>query len=177
MAQRLVPFYTFYAHPDQDNGERDGLALNHFLFHMDDAEMERRHNYVQWVFPNPDRSKQRDEVAQYDCTPHEYALFKRDAQVMGRVDLAVKKMLRFWGILYVSEECVYVDKHGETRFYDKLVDQDHNQLRFTRMLLFLRGVGRDTLARTLVQMFVDREINGLVNAITWRCWTGVISRR
>lgn len=166
------PFYDFYAKPDTPNGESTNLTFNYFLYSMDDFKMEHTHDYVQWVFPNPRPSKARDKVAQYECKQGEYDLLMSNPVVMRRIEDAISKMLMFWGISYNRVSGVIgVLTADRKRFIKKLVNNaDHNQLRFTRMLIFLRCIHRDDLAHMLFGLFRTMGFDTDVNNYTWNFW-------
>ena len=141
-------FYDFYSYPKRS--VQGGLTLDSFLNAMGDDALERTHDYIQWVFPNPFPSRQQRHVAQYPCTKEQYDLFKEDSSVMALVHLAVAKILAFWGIAYTPNRTDSLRIHAKAIFRAKLLRQNHNQLRFTRLIVFLRCVGLDTLANALV---------------------------
>jgi hypothetical protein len=165
------PYYDFYKQPDVSNGEEDGLSFNQFLHEMDDSKMEHKHNYVQWVFPNPIPSRVQKRVARQPCTDEEYRRFMSDTIVMERVEAAITKMLRFWGITYDQRTgYIAIKQCNSDRFIEKLGVQNHNQLRFTRMLIFLQCIERHSLAHTLFGFFSARWIPIRINADSWNAW-------
>jgi hypothetical protein len=163
-------FYSFYCNPDTRNSD-NGTSFNYFLYSMNDLDMEKKHDYVQWVFPNPEPSKAQDEIAQYECKPEEYALLMGNPVVMRRIEDAISKMLMFWGISYNRvSNVIGVLPADRNRFIKKLVKADHNQLRFTRMLIFLRHIHRDDLAHMLFGLFRAMWLEMDVNNYTWNFW-------
>ena len=166
------PFYDFYAKPDTPNGESTKLTFNHFLYSMDDHDMEYDHDYVQWVFPNPHPSQQRPDTAQFECTEKEYQRFMADPIVMTRVEAAITKMLKFWGITYNRHTHLLVIHQKDSKlFCEKLIRTDHNQSRFTRLLTFLRCIHREAFAQSLVYLFYDPWVPRYkINDRSWRIW-------
>ena len=177
IATSSFPFYDFYANPDVPNGEITQLTFHHFLYNMKDLDMEEHHDYVQWVFPTPKPSKQRPKTAQFDCTRDEYRCFRRDTIVMRRVEDAIAKMFMFWGISYNRVSgAIGVLPADRERFIDKLVRENHNQSRFTRMLTFLCCIHRDALAHSLLDLFSARWIGMRVNDLSWTAWHRALGR-
>jgi hypothetical protein len=169
------PFYDFYANPDVPNGEITQLTFHKFLYAMNDSDMEDDHDYVQWVFPTPTKSQQRSGTAQFECTRDEYRCFRRDTIVMRRVEDAIAKMLMFWGISYNRVSGVIgIMEADRERFIRKLVRENHNQSRFTRILTFLRCVHRDALTHSLLYLFSAPWITMRVNDLSWGLWRSAL---
>lgn len=84
-----------------------------------DQQLEDVHDYIQWLFPLPTRS-----AAQPDApvlTGAEIAAIRDDKQVANTLELAARRMLRFY--------------RGTDRW---LTWQDHNHLRITRIIKSLK---------------------------------------
>jgi hypothetical protein len=163
-------FYNFYAKPDTPN--MNGLTFNYFFSRMDFSEMETNHSFIQWVFPSSTISKVQPEAAPFICSPAEYHKIARDPQVMWRVTLAICKVLRFWGITYYLDTGVLVvHRPHSSLFIAKLIDTNHNQLRFTRLLHFLRRIHRDAFAYSLILLFHEPWVpRREINTDTWHIW-------
>jgi hypothetical protein len=143
------PFYDFYKEASVPN--MNGLTLNYFLYEMGHLQMEKKHDYIQWLFPGPTISKMRADAAPFPCTETEYQKMATDRIIMGRIQDAITKVLAFWGITYDEDaQTVKVRKRHEHRFLDVLIlYRDHNQARFTRLITFSRCIGMVDLAEAL----------------------------
>lgn len=111
-----------------------GHSFSDILAFSDD-QLEREHMYIQWLFPNRKLSQMQPGAATEPFTDEAAEEMLDDDIVVARIGLAVQMMLRFWGIQWNGNTVRVVDKE---RFAAKLGRVNHNQLRMTRMLEFLR---------------------------------------
>ena len=110
-----------------------------------DAELEGKHDFIQWIFPMYKLSVMQPDVARHVLTAEAVVAMQHDTGVMVLIEDAVRMMLRFWGMCWEpnTEALVYIE--SERRFYEKLYDGNHNQARMTRMLVFLKCLGYNGL--------------------------------
>ena len=125
------------------------------VLNLDDTGMEHKHGYVQWTFPMKCLSKNQVRAATQVLTDEAIGEMMNDDVIMYRIDQMAGKMLDFWGIRwqYRTEGLVFV--HSRKRFETKLVKTNHNQLRMTRLLVFLSCVGRTVLVRNLKELLLE----------------------
>ncbi|HEX2135151.1 MAG TPA: opioid growth factor receptor-related protein [Microvirga sp.] len=122
--QGTNPLHAFLAGRGTDGR---GRTLERVLAFSDD-ELERVHDYIQWLFPLPTRS-----MAQPDApvlTGDAIEAIKADSQALANLRRAAERMLRF-----------YEATDGWLTF------SDHNHLRITRILKSLRLLAGDNAAR------------------------------
>lgn len=138
-------------------------------------ELERRHDYIQWLFPLRERGV--NWLAPLLTTPEADAM-RGDGLVMTRVLQALRMMLRFYGAeiaytvsashtserkylscsssstlcdarpghVYLHAQLRRTSDHGEwAAQYDNLLRRSHNCLRISRILQFLGEVGLEPL--------------------------------
>jgi len=109
------------------------------VINFDDKKLEKEHGFVQCVFPNPALSKMQPDAATQPFTEEAAQEMLRDPAIVARVRRMVKRMLEFWGMDTNGDADVSIG--NAQRFNAKLRRANHNQLRMTRMLIFLRSMG------------------------------------
>lgn len=133
-------------------GGRDRLGRSHAaILGWDDAALEARHDYIQWLFPLPEPSLAvpgspvltADDVAQLRTSP---AAGTRMADAAARIRL-------FY-----------------TRTDDWLQPHDHNQLRITRIIRSLRLIRGDEAADAFRDFALARAEGSAVNARSLALW-------
>jgi hypothetical protein len=101
------------------------------IINFDDFLLETVHDWVQWVFPLPERSKAQPRSCPI-LASEDIEAFKTDQELRAQVGLAVARFT-----LFLHRTAEWKDKH------------DHNHLRITRVLRFLTLIGMQTEARDL----------------------------
>ncbi len=131
---------------------QDGFSI-HDVLRFSDEELEDKHMYVQWVFPNPTLSKLQPSAARQPLTEDAALELKRDTTASNRALQMVIRMLEFWGMDITDEG--YVRIFNEDRFAAKLQKPDHNQQRMTRMLIFLKCMGWMDLMEAIREVLIE----------------------
>lgn len=139
---RRMEYFRFYK--GQVRTKQGNYSIDDILG-FDDAALESVHTYVQWAFPNAALSRAQPGAASAVFTETAATAMMQDGEVRRKVDAMTRKMLKFWGIVWEFNTEGYAFIEDEGRFRSKLRDGDHNTLRLTRLLSFLRMVGRDEL--------------------------------
>ena len=127
--QGTSPLHAFLAGRGEDGR---GRTLEEVLALSDD-ELERVHDYVQWLFPLPTRSMAQPGAPV--LTGESIEAIRADPQALANLRRAAERMLRFY--------------EGTDGW---LTSSDHNHLRITRILKSLRLLAGDAAARA----FYDR---------------------
>jgi hypothetical protein len=110
----------------------DGMTFTKFMS-MNSDELETTHHYIQWVFPNLQRS--RFNLRSPILTPYMASQLKDHSS---DIQMALDKMIDFFGIgAELDENKISVWARPEW---------DHNQLRISRIITFLRQIGAHSLA-------------------------------
>jgi hypothetical protein len=109
------PLHAFLANIGTDGRSRN---VEEVLTFSDD-ELERVHDYIQWLFPLPTRSSAQPNAPA--LTDGEIAAIRADARALDNLSRATERMLRFY---------------GRTEWW--LTWSDHNHLRISRILQSLR---------------------------------------
>jgi hypothetical protein len=137
------PILAFYRGHGADHA---GRRLTEILG-WDHRRLEMIHDYIQWLFPLPQPS--RFNSAAPLLTDHDIAIFRADPALQQRALDALDRLLDFWGLTRTAADIVRA-KSFAARAPGWLSPANHNHLRLTRVLLFLRLTGLDAQARALL---------------------------
>lgn len=129
-SRQAAPVVAFYASGGMDHR---GRTLRYVLA-QDDDWWEREHDFIQWVFPTPERSMYNAHAP--SLKPADADAMRANATVLENLQLALQRARRFWGL----------DGRGPMRWVRK---GDHNHLRLTRALKSLDALGLTREARQL----------------------------
>ncbi|KAL9602691.1 MAG: hypothetical protein Q9219_001681 [cf. Caloplaca sp. 3 TL-2023] len=188
----LVSFY------DSVNPEPDarGRSLASIL-EWSDAELEYCHDYIQTLFPLPERSPINPNAPIID--EDIYTAFRSNPALRDRLHDALVRMLRFYGFDLVSSSGPSNGEHGEDITQDKegpiftvkpspqflgnskrwLTKYNHNHLRITRIVRSCRVLGLEAEARAFYDALVKaikRQGKGVVSAKTLMFWQRAVER-
>lgn len=178
---RLINFYT---HP---NGSRDyeGRTLSDIL-RFPDYDLERYHDYIQWLFPLPERSPYNPDAPQIDQPTAE--AFRTRLELRSRLHESLVRMLSFYGFeatqysqtgRFKIQEASNIDFQRKSRFW--LRRFDHNHLRITRIIRCLRVLGLEEEAAEFYKALVrvgtpGPEGRGGVSPMTLMFWKRAAKR-
>jgi hypothetical protein len=174
--QKILQFYAA-AIPDHR-----GRYLNEILKWQDD-ELECVHDYIQWLFPLPERSGFNlnapvlDQQAIYE--------FRSRPDLQRNMLASFLRMLAFYG-LEIVESCAPTVRRAPSfaeRSKNWLTASNHNHLRITRILKSMRTLGLETEATALFDCLADiyREESGrafpCISDDTFRFWQHAVTSR
>lgn len=174
------PLLTFYQGCGTD---RRGRLLAGILA-WDDERLELVHDYIQWLFPLPERSGFNPHAP--ILSDQDVAAFTADAALRGRLLDAFRRMLGFYGFALdepadpssgdPAANAPVVRPAGPAsldRIRAWLAPGDHNLLRVTRILRCLHLLGLQPYARAfltaLLHLHGTRAVHP-VNPTTLRYW-------
>ena len=123
----------------------DGLKYNDIL-NYDNKRLEDRHNYIQYLFPLPVKSKYNPDTRVIDQIFINEAII--NMKIRKNIIKSFLRMLNFYGYSYSVKPFDIIDK-GEYKQW--LSRGNHNYLRITRILKFLMLVGMELLAYKFVE--------------------------
>ncbi len=105
---------------------------------QDDLWFEQCHNYIQWLFPNSERSRVTPEAPV--LTPEIIQLFKSDDLLESHLLQSFNRILSFFGLERsdggIQKGANWNDSKQNWSIYDT-----HNNLRITRILKCLNALG------------------------------------
>jgi hypothetical protein len=111
-----------------------------------DARLEMVHDYIQWLFPLPERSGANPSAPVLDA--ESIAAIRGDAQMRGRLRAGFERMLAFYGFALEGDALVEGPRFAAAS-RNWLHAGNHNHLRLTRMLRSLRVLGLEREAMLL----------------------------
>lgn len=178
---QLISFYT------HSNGGRDseGRTLSEIL-RFPDHELEHHHDYIQWLFPLPERSPFNPDAPQINQAIAE--AFRTRLELRNRLRESLVRMLSFYGFevnpnsageKFEIQERTDIDFHRKSRFW--LRQFDHNHLRITRIIRSLRVLGLEDegkeFYKALARVAAPRPgLNGGVSQRTLTFWRRAAKR-
>jgi opioid growth factor receptor-like protein len=114
----------------------------------DDVRLEMVHDYIQWLFPLPERSGANPSGPVLDG--ESIAAIRGDAEMQGRLRAAFERMLAFYGFAPEGDVLVEGPRFAAAS-RNWLHAGNHNHLRLTRILRSLRVLGLEREASLLWQ--------------------------
>jgi len=118
------------------------------VWQMSHAELERTHDYIQWLFPTWVRSKFVPDAPVLDLEIRE--AFLNDEELRSRLLLSLDLMLKFFGLERRDEVIRRSPEFDDLRDHWLTVG-NHNQLRLTRIMLSLWTLGFEPVVQSLHQ--------------------------
>ena len=167
------PILAFYRGEQPDDRGRSLAAVQSW----DDARLEAVHDYVQWLFPLPERSAFNPDAPLLE--PADIAAFQGDAELRGRLLVSLRRMLGFYGLTLderAGEPGVTPAADFAQHARNWLRPGNHNLLRLTRILRCLTLLGLAGHARVLLACLerLDREHAGRIGPVTMRYWRDAV---
>jgi Opioid growth factor receptor (OGFr) conserved region len=170
------PVVTFYS-GGKDNR---GRTLEQIL-EWPDAELEARHDYIQWVFPTeaPSAVNPRAPLV----TTATRAAFQATPALRERLGRALDRLLRFYGMRREADagsgvRVVLDPDRFSQRAPHWLHASNHNHLRLTRIMQSLAALGLGAEARALQRCLLDDVYDGpgseRVSRETYEYWLASI---
>jgi Opioid growth factor receptor (OGFr) conserved region len=167
--RRIIAFYEGSAPDDR------GRFLNE-IQQLDDEQVECVHDFIQWLFPLPERSGANPSAPRLDDAAID--AFHSRPPLREALRQSLNRMLAFYGFAWSGERIVKGPSFPERS--DWLRSGNHNHLRLTRMLRSLRLLGEAQAARALLKALSDiyleehRTGRNRVSDLTYRFWSSAI---
>lgn len=166
---RPSPIVAFYRGEAPDDRGRALAAIQGW----DDGALEAVHDYVQWLFPLPERSAFNSAAPLLG--PADVAAFRDSAALRGRLLASFRRMLAFYGFaLDETGGALRVvpapDFARQSRNW--LRPGNHNLLRLTRIIRCMTLLGLPEHARALLACL--EGVGSGVGAVTLRYWRDAV---
>lgn len=160
---------------------RDGTQPLHFqpalnsILNWSDTQLERVHNYIQWVFPLPEQSYFAFAAPVIDAQV--FAAFRTDRDLQGQLQRAYERIIRFYGFALTDGGQLHVAFSSPSQQH-WVCRMDHNHLRITRILRSLRVLGLDAQAKHFYAGLLDvvDRFKGRVGPRSVMYWTRALQR-
>lgn len=139
------------------------------IWAWDGRRLEMVHDFIQWLFPLPEASRFNPEAPLLSAA--DIAAFRTDPGLRARVRRSLDLMLAFYGLS--RGECAIRRQPDFATAVHWLEPLNHNHLRLTRIMLFLRHVGLDAEAEALLACLLDiaaHEGSAAISERTLQFW-------
>ena len=141
----MDPLLSFYRRQATDDR---GRTLDQIRA-LDRRELERVHDYIQWLFPLPEPSGANPSAP--TLTAEAIAAFQNDATLQRELLESLSLMLAFYGYrLAQGSTGIERAPDASSRIADWLRPGNHNFLRLTRIMRSLSVLGLPVYARSLL---------------------------
>ncbi len=134
--------------------------------------LEKIHNYIQWIFPNPLPSNAAKETSPL-LTPAILAQMKTNAIAQERVRKAFAMMLRFYGIGYDETTETFDPLRNDRGRHSWIAARggfNHNYQRMTRIFIFLNAMGMKEQALGFYHALAALDATYHFNVKSFRLW-------
>lgn len=165
----IVAFYEGSA-PDDRGRFRDEILQ------FDDEQLEGVHDFIQWLFPLPERSGANPSAPRLDDAAID--AFRTRRELRAALRRSLDRMLAFYGFTW-SGGCI-VKSPSFLQHSDWLRPGNHNHLRLTRMLRSLNVLGEREAALALLDVLSDiydeerRTGRNRVSETSFRYWISAV---
>ncbi len=141
----MDPLLSFYRRQSTDDR---GRTLDQVRA-LDVRELERVHDYIQWLFPLPEPSGANPMAP--TLTPEAIAAFRSDATLQRELLASFALMLTFYGFR-VAHGTTRIERapNASNRIAEWLRPGNHNFLRLTRIMRSLNVLGLAEYARSFL---------------------------
>ena len=177
MTDAVHPLVAFYRDGAPDDENRT-LAQ---ILGWDDRRLEAIHDYIQWLFPLPERSGANPSAPTLDEATIQ--AFRSTPVMRDRLRQAFLRMLRFYGLAWIPDSSdgtgpgIHRAANFGIRSGEWLSPMNHNHLRLTRILRSLRLLGLEEEAAALFRELdaIHQEYPGRITARTFDYWKDATS--
>ncbi len=113
--------------------------------------LEMVHDFIQWLFPLPETSRFNPDAPLLSAS--DIASFRTDMDLKARAQRSLDLMLAFYGLTRVADKISRANGFDASAHW--LQPLNHNHLRLTRILLFLRHAGLTAESDGLLALLED----------------------
>lgn len=168
MSSKILDFY-------RGGCDDEGRTLGEILA-WPDAELEAVHDFIQWLFPLPERSGANPDAPILDAATID--VFRQSLELQQRLHQSFLRMLRFYGFDFDAES-VHAATNFPSRSSNWLIPGNHNHLRLTRMLRSLRLLGLTSESSALFQALsrIYRQHPHCITQRTYQFWTNAAASK
>lgn len=172
LTQRIVPFYL------GEQQDSQGRMIQE-MWAWDFEELECTHDYIQWLFPLPEKSAYNPDAP--IVNDETIQAFQNNPNLRQNLLRSFTTMLRFYGLQrQKSNEGKVIITRSEdypNRKQEWLCPFDHNYLRITRILKCLVAFGLEDEAQAFYECLkqIYREGSNYIGGETFHYWTNAVN--
>jgi hypothetical protein len=161
---------AFYRGQETDT---EGRSLEE-IWSWDDDSLEAVHDFIQWLFPLPERSRFNPHAPL--LTEDDIASFKKDHVLRANLRKSFARILSFLGLTLAEHDQVVEGQNFGTRAPDMWSAPNHNWLRITRILRSLTLLGLQVEAQALFRWLETTYRSGKfsIDAETYAYWKNAV---
>lgn len=165
MSGKILEFYRG-GHDDS------GRTLDEILA-WPDTQLEAVHDFIQWLFPLPERSGANPSAPILDAAT--ITAFRQSQELQDRLRQSFLRMLRFYGLEFHAGKIQQAASFA-ARSSNWLTPGNHNHLRLTRILrsLNLLGLGSEAAALYLSLLEIYQSHPGGITPRSLRFWKDAV---
>ncbi|KAL8775530.1 MAG: hypothetical protein Q9209_000026 [Squamulea sp. 1 TL-2023] len=186
-----LPFPLRFYSPTSPAPDSHGRTLTSILAWPDSA-LESSHDYIQNLFPLPERSPINPSAPIID--EQTFTAFRSSPELQAQLQKSLKRMLQFYGLELIdasqNHQTTTTEKDGESKYQVRPAPNfrsasqnwvtrfDHNHLRITRIIRSCRVLGLEDEAAAFFQalMQVVGEKRGVISQKTILFWRRAAER-
>lgn len=167
------PLISFYRGDQPDDRRRHLTAIQSW----DDERLESVHDYIQWLFPLPERSAFNPGAPLLSAA--DIGAFQASAELRGRLLVSFRRMLAFYGLMLdemMDKPLITIAPDFPRQSLNWLRPGNHNLLRLTRILrcLTLLDLPKHAHALLICLERIDAEHPGRIGPVTMRYWRDAV---
>lgn len=162
MTSAVLAFY------DGSGFDAAGRSIDE-VWAWDHRRLEMAHDFIQWLFPTPELSRFNPDAPL--LSTGDIKAFRASANLQARARRSLDVMLAFYGLRRDGAVIVRDDNFAQKRHW--LEPLNHNHLRLTRMMIFLRLIGLTEEAGGLLSCLLEiaaHEGRGAISERTLQFW-------
>ena len=174
------PIVRFYD-PHLKAPDAQGRKLSDILS-WSDSRLEFSHDYIQTLFPLPERSPIDPSAPIVDHAT--FTIFRSRPEVRSRLRLALERICQFYGFRFQGtdeHDSFRIERQGSGRFEARARNWvsrfNHNHLRITRIIRCLRVLGLDEEAKAFFDAVKKvHDETGRISGRSLMFWTRAMER-
>ena len=148
------------------------------ILDWDDGQLERVHDYIQWLFPLTERSAFNPGAP--ILTPLDIAAFRQRPDLRASLRKAFLRLLAFYGFAETAGDRdirIIRAPNFPRRAQDWATPRNHNLLRISRILRAMSQLGLEQEARAFLAALeaLNAEGEDRFGAVTLRYWRDAVS--
>lgn len=169
----MSPLIEFYAGAGADHRGRTLPEIQAWP----DSQIERVHDYIQWLFPLPEPSG--FNQAAPILSPRDIEAFRKNVNLQDNLLKSFRLMLRFYGFRLENTDppAVVLSSDHAKRAANWLTQGNHNFLRITRILKCLTILGLQAHATAFLSCLHNvyaEDAGSIIGPVTLRYWDSAV---